>query len=217
MATQNPQLPKIELAKPGDLTVEIIEYGKRSTVRRAAIRVDKAKLVQYSTYFKNMFFGTWVEGRKDTVTLEEDNIKAMGVWFAYLHDKLSEISDDSVSTADIWHIISCGDKYDFDRKHLATWFVHWCDGKMKEERDTRNPYLLTRQLLFPCYSFNYAHGFQELTKVLVYEYSEHITEQNPTSLCHMHLPRRVIRKIHPLISIFFFFFFFLLSFINLCL
>lgn len=196
MATSDIPQREIEIAKPGDLTVEIIEYGRNSTERRATIRVDKAKLVEHSNYFRNMFRGPWAEGRSDTITLEGDNIKSLEVWFRYVHGNLSEVSYDSVSVASIWHIIMASDKYDFDRKYLATWFTQWYSWKVGEQPiDNNHRFDLRRQLLFPCYSFNYARGFQILTKNIAYEYSEHITEKNPTNIPQMHLPRRVIRKI----------------------
>lgn len=194
----------IEIASPGDLTVEVREsYRERLSLatKHADIRVDKAKLMEHSKYFQKMFSGRWAEEESNTITLEEDTVKSMEVWFRLFHNTLSALSFDSIHVSDIWNIIMASDKYEFDRKYLAEWFSRWFEWKMAQKTTNPNDAMdLKRQLLFPCYSFNYAKGFQVLTRALAYESKTHIEELNPTRHQQMHLPKRVIRKSLPLLT-----------------
>jgi hypothetical protein len=203
MATSKNPTQLIKLAEPSDLTVEIIERKASGHLaeKRSTILVSKAKLVEFSEYFRRMFMpgNRWAESNSNTITLEGDNLKSMEVWFRLCHGKLSDLPENTVSIGAIWHVILVGDKYEFDRKYLAAWFEKWhlwIMGKISQQTNPELRMNLRRQLLFPCYSFNHGVEFQKLTKFFAYEYHGHIEELNPTRHLQMHLPKRVIRMFH---------------------
>ncbi|KAE8313403.1 hypothetical protein BDV41DRAFT_537082 [Aspergillus transmontanensis] len=50
--------------------------------------------------------------------------------------------------------------------------------------------------MLPCYAFDYARGFQDLTKSLAYEEKGHIMEINPIENVRLHLPPRIIQQVN---------------------
>ena len=52
-----------------------------------------------------------------------------------------------------------------------------------------------RLLAYPCWRFDHAQGFLDVTEYLVYNGVGHLTEQNPVNLVEHHLPPRIIRKL----------------------
>ncbi|RDK41618.1 hypothetical protein M752DRAFT_267116 [Aspergillus phoenicis ATCC 13157] len=53
-----------------------------------------------------------------------------------------------------------------------------------------------KEAMYPCFVFDHASAFQEVTKRLVYKSVGHITESNPTDIRQMHLPPRIIQQIN---------------------
>ncbi|KAI9933730.1 hypothetical protein ASPWEDRAFT_179674 [Aspergillus wentii DTO 134E9] len=200
----------ITIGTPSDLTVKIIEYEvkrefrtdpetnedrvitERTPKKSALIQVSRAKLIQNSEYFRRMLSSRW-SGSDNTISLEEDTIKSMEVWFRLFHGNLSAMPCGSVSVPEMWHIIMAADKYEFDRTRLESWFDDWF---FTQQNKAMTKLSLNQQLLFPCHYFNCAWGFKILTKELVYKYPHHITEINPTSHHQMHLPHRVIQQLN---------------------
>jgi hypothetical protein len=214
----NLPLKVIHIATPGDLTVEIVEYeyervvsvqnsddegdlGSVKTISkpkaRASFTVDKSRLEASGEYFSAMFGGPWKESKSSLIPLQHDAIKGMQIWFSALHlaPKLP-FPYASVPVEEVWHMIKASNKYDFDRKIMKQWFARWFAEKWKDAKDDLD---ICRQLLFPCYFFNFAPGFQKTTKMLVYEAESQISESNPTAHHQMHLPPRVMRKFLPVI------------------
>ncbi|KAK2799347.1 hypothetical protein FQN50_008506 [Emmonsiellopsis sp. PD_5] len=208
------EIDTILLADPGDLTLEILEHEVKreygvdpdtgrpnvrttSTLSRTGLfRVEKAKIIEQSDrYFRRMFSpnSRWRESTQDQVTLEEDSVTAMEVWLRVFHAQLPDMSLESVTIADLWKIIMAGEKYQFDRKMLSGWFRSWWTAKSEEILEDIKE---CRMMFFPAYCFNHAAAFQVLTETLAYEFGGHITECNPTSLHHMHLPSRVIQQLN---------------------
>ncbi|KAK2747833.1 hypothetical protein FQN55_004709 [Onygenales sp. PD_40] len=203
----------ILLAIPGDLALEILEhevereYGvdpetRRPIVRTTStvvktglIRVEKAKLIEHSDYFRKMFSSNsdWQERSQDQITLKEDSVTSMEVWLRAFHAQLPAMSLDTVTISDLWKVIMTGEKYVFDRKMLSGWFRSWWAMKSKYILDDIKE---CRMALFPAYCFNHASAFQALTETLAYQAGGHITECNPTSLHQMHLPSRVIQQLN---------------------
>ncbi|KAK2760267.1 hypothetical protein FQN54_002335 [Arachnomyces sp. PD_36] len=198
MADSTTNKPVAATPTPGDLTVKVIGRRELGSVPRKSvdIRVCKAKLIEHSMYFEKMLSGNWAEGKSETITLLDDNIKGMEVWFRAFHNTLSALPNSSISILDIWHIIEESDKYDLKREHLQKWFMNWVYEMIQKSEYPEDRIKLSRQLLFPTYSFNYAAGFQNLTKYLVYNYKSHISEINPGALSKMHLPSRVIQQLN---------------------
>ncbi|KAF7162844.1 hypothetical protein CNMCM5623_007966 [Aspergillus felis] len=184
----------IEVSDAGDFTIHINEFdpairqdkrssddadeaGAKGLVRTASLKVQKGILVGHSQYFKTMFDGRWAHGPKeDSVILNEDTVRT------------------NLSVEEVWHAIMAGDKYGFDLRELQEWFVAW----YKEMRNASGKKTFFEefapQLLFPCYAFNYAEGFQELTRFMTYNEPRHIMEFNPTHHLQMHLRPRIIHQ-----------------------
>ncbi|KMU88266.1 hypothetical protein CIHG_05437 [Coccidioides immitis H538.4] len=57
-----------------------------------------------------MFNGACAESCGDSISLKEDNIKSMELWFRLFHSTLSQVPDHEVSIAQVWHMIVAGDK-----------------------------------------------------------------------------------------------------------
>lgn len=72
-------------------------------------------------------------------------------------------------------------KTDFTK--LETWFGKILDHHNRAVLKEKE----AQMLLYPCYIFDHAHGFAQVTKQLVYCATGHITEFNPTEHDHLHL------------------------------
>lgn len=208
----------IVIDESGDLTIQVIEYedglkdidsgddGVYKTVNtnnqkpvirhREEFRVCKNILTENSPVFKRLLTGWgFAEAEKDSITLKEDRVFAMGIWFRHMHGASVGDTKD-VSLREMWHLTAAADKYDLCILDLKEWFADWYDRKpIINDDDGDNKKLLeARQLLYPCYRFNHARGFAIATKYLAYNSTGHITESNPTNHKELHLPSRMIRK-----------------------
>ena len=192
---QDAALQPITIADNANLIVRVIEYddevitatGQPPLVRQIAeFRVHREALIRSSRVLASFLGSGFAEARQDSVDLNGDSILAMEVWFRIIHGCAMETTYD-IPIENMWHIVIAADKYDLDIKQLKDWFENWyhCQNK-----DSLEP----RELLYPCYAFDYARGFLLATKTVVYETVGHITEVNPTRHYELHLPHRVIRK-----------------------
>jgi hypothetical protein len=179
--------------------------------------VEEETLTSFSNYFEasirfNTSYGHDVE-------LKDDDAGAIRVWLLYMQAaketaakrltpkgpradgyiakerKIDEATEDilfereGVATTDItriWHIIDTGDKYLFDGALLIGFFERWYNRNV--DLETMQPDF-ARQLALPCYMFDYAHGFAQVTKWMAYNIAGHITEKRPPGFKwkHMHL------------------------------
>ncbi|ODH50745.1 hypothetical protein GX48_03061 [Paracoccidioides brasiliensis] len=202
----------IEIAKDGDLVVNITEHetirdrqifendtGRESVTtttereKSAMLRVDSSKLAAHSSYFKCVLNGKQQTGKKEMITLNKDTIKSIEVWFRLFHSELASDHLPSIQIVDVWYIIIAGYKYGFDRNDMAPWFVKWFYTKIDQ---IFSNIIHCRQMLFPCYYFNFANGFQVLTSSLVYEDTDNISENNPTPFHHVGLPAVVPKRLN---------------------
>ncbi|GIJ87135.1 hypothetical protein Asppvi_006039 [Aspergillus pseudoviridinutans] len=179
----------IEVSDAGDFTIRINEFdpaikqderddadeaGAKGLVRTASLKVQK----------------------EDSIILNEETVRSMELWLRVLHSTTDALPKQSLSVEEVWHAIMAGDKYGFDLLELQIWFVAW----YKEMRNAsgKKAFLeeFAPQLLFPCYAFNYAEGFQELTRFMTYNEPRHIMEFNPTHHLQMHLRPRIIQQLN---------------------
>lgn len=192
----------------GDLTIEIIEYdedietgnGERSILKKADFLVSREVLVKSSQYFTVLLSSTrYGEAKKDFITLHDNRVTSMAIWFRVLH---GIEPDYDVDLDEMWHLAAVGDKYQFEITKLRAWFANWylkqpierwlklpkSKGRLDQDPDPRS-------LLYPCWVFDNPKGFLRVTKFLAYHLTGHITEHNPTEFRTLHLPPRVIRKL----------------------
>ncbi|EEH38960.1 hypothetical protein PAAG_01422 [Paracoccidioides lutzii Pb01] len=150
----------IEIDKDGDLVINITEHetirdrqifengtGRESittTTERekfAMIRVDSSQLAAHSSSFKCVLNGKRQNGKKETITFNKDTIKSMELWFRLFHSELASDHIPSIQIVD----------------DMAPWFVKWFYTKIDQ---IFSDIIHCRQMLFPCYYFNFANGFQ---------------------------------------------------------
>ncbi|OCL09932.1 hypothetical protein AOQ84DRAFT_290291 [Glonium stellatum] len=178
----------VSLAKPSNLSIQVIEKAIGNSPNEEQHHITKFKVVKdtltkNSKYFSKMLLSQFAEAKKDIVTLEDDSTIAMELLLRSLHgvdvDHLYE-----VPLKEVWHVIAAADKYQINLERLRAWFKVWyrLNGE-KIELDDFN----ARELAYPCYIFNHAHGFARVTKWLAYNFAGHITEHNPTVYPHLHL------------------------------
>lgn len=197
--SSDPEIKEITISSNADTEILIKEYtrgysGEKKIAKCVLMKVEREKLLE-AEYFRAMFgHGRWLESASHRVTLEEDNCTGMEVLLRSLHGTLKDMPLDSVTVPGTWHVIMSCDKYNVDQKSLSSWFETWWKHESQKE-DTKDYYTeFSRKMMYPCFVFDYAHGFQSATKELVYESVGHITEKNPTDIGRMHLPPRIIRE-----------------------
>ena len=86
--------------------------------------------------------------------------------------------------ARIWYIINAADKYLLDASILQGFFDNWY---RKNVDITQMKHDFARQLALPCYMFDHAKGFAEVTKWLAYNFAGHITEKRPEGFRWKHI------------------------------
>ncbi|KAF1848908.1 uncharacterized protein K460DRAFT_279288 [Cucurbitaria berberidis CBS 394.84] len=91
---------------------------------------------------------------------------------------------DRVDIDCIWHIINMGDKYLFDGEILQGFFKRWYAANNNLDQKGVD---FARQLALPCYVFDHAQGFADVTKWLAYNAEGHITEKRPPGFKWKHL------------------------------
>lgn len=180
------------------MKLAVREYGewKDSPTQEVAFAVKKEILIKSCKYFEVMLSSGWKESTARTIFLEGDNATAVELWLRRFHANPDEKIDcETASFADVWHVIIVADKYCFELNRMKDWFVAWFllknPGSEKGFALNSAPYML-----FPCYAFDYADGFQLVTKRLAYNGAHFIQEQNPTDIPQMHVPQRIIREYH---------------------
>ncbi|KAH7115908.1 hypothetical protein B0J11DRAFT_593578 [Dendryphion nanum] len=177
----------------GDVVINVKAWknGLRTDV---IIIADSATLKANSGYFERCLRFNSANGHgQHVITLEESHGRAMGIWVQYLHAG-SDSSKDvlwknpfiqrSATMDTLWHVICEGDKYNFGRKILDSFFERLysklVDGDTLDDAPVQyNATDLMRQLPLPCLIFNYAPGFAEVTRWLVYNSQGQILEKVP--------------------------------------
>lgn len=194
----------ITVAKNGDLTIEVVEYdenvhddNERGFVeKRHDFIVSREVLLGSSNYFTKLLLSpNFREARKNFITLYDDSVASMNIWFRILHG--AELDYD-VKIDEIWHLAAAGKKYDLDVSKLNAWFAKWYEkqpiDRWYELAKSENAATDPRCLLYPCWLFDHAKGFLRITKFMSYNYTGHLMERNPTRFYDLRLPSRVIRK-----------------------
>ncbi|MCJ1235670.1 hypothetical protein MMC14_003641 [Varicellaria rhodocarpa] len=158
----------IAIVQSGDLILTVSERyeglmivkGNERTprIRQIAIfRVRREILSKNSPVFERMLnSGDFKETSSNTVQLEGDHVMSMEIWFRAIHHSVDPLY--AVPVDELWHVIAAGDKYDLETKVLRSWFANWYD--MQKYHDAH-------KVLYPCYTFDHAKGFMDVSKELV--------------------------------------------------
>ncbi|OJJ98386.1 hypothetical protein ASPACDRAFT_61897 [Aspergillus aculeatus ATCC 16872] len=133
------------------------------------------------------------------VTMETDELKAMGILLCQLHHTLGEVTNSEVTSVDVWFLALACENYGVDPKDkdLVGWFKKW-HKKYSTTNLLDSDYktlVYHRQLLYPSWVFDHAFLFARLTKELVYgsEGANHLHPQPPAYHRSRDLFNRVAR------------------------
>ena len=189
---------------PGEIEQTFRIYESFKVSREALSQCSKVfkamlfkKMPQEYTYdFSVLGIGRMLrEVPQDRIRLTDTHIQSIEIWFRAIHESdLSETLDVDVSV--MWYLADDGHCYDLDVNLLKQWFIRWYahhDKLNKADLDF-DGILTARQWLYPCWIFDYAQGFAEVTKKLVYDTTKHISQHNPTNKKDHEVPVRVISK-----------------------
>ncbi|KAJ5163161.1 uncharacterized protein N7500_004991 [Penicillium coprophilum] len=192
-------------ASQSDVTLIVIKEpteNDENKTKTALFHVDRAKLIESSAYFRTMFSSRWERAGKYNPTLRGDTIKSMEVILGSIHGFDPE--PESVSVTDVWYTMRACNKYLLDPKKLVGWFTRWIQWIDQEDTTIWEDLDFNRQLLFPCYFFDHANAFQQISKRLVYDNPGYITELAPRDsplFEPMHMPAIAMRKSTSLVSL----------------
>ncbi|KAJ5788136.1 hypothetical protein N7457_003126 [Penicillium paradoxum] len=102
-----------------------------------------------------------------------------------------------MSIRDIWYAIQACTNHRFNYETLKPWFRGWVKRIRKEQPAMWTDEMFNRQLLFPCYFFDHATGFRDVTRYLVYNMSFPIKDSNPIFFDRKRLrPKCFIRSLN---------------------
>jgi len=206
MARDDPLITMMKIAPKGDLTVDLQTYEdmipqppahqpQRRLLSTTKFLVEKSVLVECQTasakhtnIFRAMLTGHFKEAHRTEISLEDDSPPALTVFFRVLHH-IDVKETFSMKHTDMWSLVQICDKYNVSTEPFEAWFEKW----YMAQGDTMNV-MNKREMLYPCWKFNYALGFMNATKDCVMNLGGHITERNPTKHYELHLPQRIIRK-----------------------
>ncbi|CAG8976099.1 hypothetical protein HYALB_00002378 [Hymenoscyphus albidus] len=204
------RLEGIPIAADGDLFINLYttRYVGNSTFPSAlnnkpiegkilsTVKVRRQVLAENFDFFKSMLsrnqFGERSQG---TIDIHCDYPLAAQLWFRLYHDgPLPEVFSET-PVEEVWNVIHWGgylqaqhNSDQIDLSKLWPWFDKVLERYDPEKMDIDT----TRMFLFPCYAFDHAEGFAEITKRLAYEMASHIQEKNPSSYFHGHLDHHII-------------------------
>ncbi|KAL8897858.1 MAG: hypothetical protein Q9207_006987 [Kuettlingeria erythrocarpa] len=170
-----------------DLVVEVTETLDDGTSNTARFGVSKAVLTKVSTVFLGMLVGAhWKERSQSLISLGDGRITVTEVWLRVMH-KTSLVYN--LHFPDLWHLVQAIDYYNLEVTAFNEWFAMWY-------QKANSIILKPAELLYPTWRFDHAKGFAQWTSFMVYNYTRHITEENPTMLIQYHLPSRLIQQLN---------------------
>ncbi|KAL8774465.1 MAG: hypothetical protein Q9209_000838 [Squamulea sp. 1 TL-2023] len=204
------RMATIVIAKDGDLTIQVVEFDdkirdeddKPVVSKTQDFLVSREILATNSSHFAILLrTNIFSEARKDRITLQDDSIKSMQIWFETFH---AITPTHAVGIEEMWHLSAAGNKYRLDMTRLEAWFTSWYRLQPVDEWYKAHQQGLTvvkkvpepRSLMYPCWIFNHHLGFKRITEYAAYNYTGHIVEVNPTEHKNLHLPPRVIQQLN---------------------
>lgn len=168
------------IAKKAELRDEIRDgvVTKERIICAHEFEVATTVMCEYSYFNVALFSPLWADTGKQSCEVVEDDPAAWEVWLRLLHGCLDEAELD-VKISSVWNVLVLARKYDLDAhcSELEKWFATWYTKFIERNKD------LTvydcRHLLYPCYHFDHAQAFADITRHLAYNVSGHIEERMP--------------------------------------
>jgi len=114
---------------------------------------------------------------------------AIEICFQVLHDSVSDFTY-ATKPEMLYELIAAANALKINIKKFSPWFREW----LSRRKDHKISVDMARQLLYPCFAFDHAEGFQRATSYLAYNLASRVSELNTTRHHHLELPRRVIGK-----------------------
>lgn len=198
-------MDKIIIAHNSDLEIDVrvlkvLQGGggeSKAVSERATFKVHKQSLYQGSEVLAAHIDHAPAEGN---ISLTDDSLTSMRIVFEALHDQEHGYE---VGLEQVWYVIAACDKYRipldkiktwfvswYQRQPIKSWFLDWTPQKNQHQHLNTDP----RCLLFPTWRFDYADGFFQVTRFLVYHSEFHVTEANPIKRWDMRMPSRITRE-----------------------
>lgn len=180
------------------------EHGQRKSVK---FKVDSTSLQAISDYFRASFH--FNNKFKHKIVFKDDDPDALRVWFIYLHayaERGIVVNGElkvtrkvrrrlfqcpcvrSTGVPRLWNIVNAADKYLLDLTILKGFFTTWFHRNVNLDDQVVDLDLI-RNLVHLCYFFDHVDGFAAVTKYLVYNSTEPMTEilQSGKEWEHQHL------------------------------
>ncbi|KAF2491001.1 hypothetical protein BU16DRAFT_442825, partial [Lophium mytilinum] len=105
-----------------------------------------------------------------------DTLDGLEAWLGTFHGRVPQDLLD-IPRHQLWRIIEIGNNYGFyPNGHLKDFFAAWLARNVSFDALKLD---IARELVLPCYLFNHAEGFAQVTKWLVYNHGGPMTERKP--------------------------------------
>lgn len=133
-------------------------------------RLSRDELTAASPVFRNLLTtAIFREASEKTVELHEDPPQALVTCFKILHDvPFDTDAFKSINLKGVWEVLATAHKYDIDPRgakaqawFVAWWAANWATGGIDGKKFGYEQF---QALLYPCWTFDYAPGWQEATK-----------------------------------------------------
>ena len=180
------------------------EHGQRKSVK---FKVDSTSFQAISNYFRASFH--FNNKFKHKIVFKDDDPDALRVWLIYLHASaergivvngelriprqvrrrlFQRPCVNSTGVSRLWNIVNAADKYQLDLTILKGFFTAWFHRNVNLDDEWIDLDFI-RNMVPLCYFFNHMEGFAAVTKYLVYNYTEPMTEilQSGKEWEHEHL------------------------------
>ena len=122
------------------------------------------------------------DATQDYIELHEDSARILELWFKILHAGADIPTDENATIKDVWEMLAVALKFGINPQSCSSaklWFLYWYHANQKKDDGNFFGYQDYQALLFPCHAFDYAEGFQRVTKYLVFHANGDITERQP--------------------------------------
>ncbi|KAL8687826.1 MAG: hypothetical protein Q9218_006106 [Villophora microphyllina] len=196
----------IEIDPRGDLVIKVVQFDDTVVVPRGEeqptlceeeFQISKDVARQHSKVLGrliNRHYEQMQENKRfEPFTLKGDTITSMEILLRSIHGVLGDM-DRNVFLEQMWHLTAAADKYAIDiDESLTDWFEDWYLAQQDVNAAIPGQ---AQKLLFPCWRFNHAEGFQEASHTVIYGSQGPVMERNPTKQYEQRLPQRVIQQLN---------------------
>lgn len=196
----------ISIIHDTDVTLRVITYKKKlapndnehdNIIAITNFEVNREILIKHSQVLRTLLkTKAFSEAGKKTVDIKEHRAVPMKAIFCALQGKdldwassalgkTTTKSTMSLTTKDLWDVMSSARFFMIETINLDGWFQQWHKHNSRTIEDA--------SLLFPCFHFNHAEGFAAATKGVIYN-DTRVHETKSEEHQELHLLPNVFRK-----------------------